>query len=163
MVLTVASPGFDERSAPCKHGSGRQESFDNIPLCQPWEWGGSSQLDYEDCGPRKPFFLIEGNVNFRFKHSVKPQEWYNPRPESIGRVVAELCTRSGIHKSLVIQKADNSFCIYLYKRDDSDIEAKRSSAVGWIGEVGPSFADSIERAKELAAEYLPPDTEASAS
>lgn len=95
---------------------------------------------------------------FNRKKPSPPHEWYNPKPESIGQVVAALLTQSGSHKSLVIRTKETRFCVYLYKRDESDIAARRSSAVGWIGEVGPSFTDTLERAKELAAEYLPAES-----
>ena len=91
---------------------------------------------------------------FREK-SCTPQEWYNPKPESIGEVVAEIVTQNGKYKSLVIRNKQDKFCVYLYERDESDIVARRSSAVGWIGTIGPSITDNIERAKELANEYLP--------
>lgn len=94
---------------------------------------------------------------FHRKKPSPPHDWYNPKPESMGQVVAELHTQNGSHKSLVIRTKENTFCVYLYKRDESDIAAKRSSAVGWIGEVGPSLTDTIDRAKELAAAYLSPE------
>lgn len=86
-----------------------------------------------------------------------PHEWYNPKPESIGEVVAEIGTQDGKHKSLVIRTKQDRFHVYLYERDGSDVAARRSSAVGWIGTVGPSITDSIESAKKLATEYLPPE------
>ncbi len=89
------------------------------------------------------------------KKSCAAKVWYNPKPESIGEIVTELTTQNGGYKSLVIRTKEGQFCVYLYKRDESDIMAKTSSAFGWIGQVGPSFTDTIEKANELAAEYLP--------
>lgn len=98
---------------------------------------------------------------FRRKNPTPPHEWYNPKPESIGQIEAELRTQSGSHKVLVIRTKEGTFCVYLYRRDESDILARGSNTVGWIGEVGPSITDTIERAKELATEYLPVESEVS--
>lgn len=89
--------------------------------------------------------------------SKKPRaqhEWYNPKPESIGEVVAQIISPDGQHKSVVIRTKENTFCVYMYERDESDIESGMSDAVGWIAHSGPSITDSIERAQALAAEYL---------
>ena len=91
---------------------------------------------------------------FRRTKIRSTREWYNPQPESIGEVVAELRAQSGNYKSLVIRTKADTFRVYLYKRDESDIKARTSCAVGWIGQEGPSITDTIVRAKELASEYL---------
>jgi len=89
------------------------------------------------------------------KKSCSTHEWYNPKPEAIGEIVTELGTQDGSHKSIVIRTKEDTFCVYLYERDESDVQAGMSDAIGWVGRTGPSYTDTIEKAKELAAEYLP--------
>ncbi len=82
------------------------------------------------------------------------EEWYNPNPDNIGEVVFQFITENGRNKAVIIKRKDGNYVVHGYIIDDSDFIAGYDDAVGWVSESGPSFTDSIERAKEIANEYI---------
>ena len=86
--------------------------------------------------------------------SNSSQDWHNPAPESLGEVLLELKALDGRNKAAIIRNAQGNYIVHGYSLDDSDLVAGYDNFVGWVSDSGPSITDSLERAKNLAEEYL---------
>jgi len=88
----------------------------------------------------------------KYKKSPK-KDWHNPPPENVGYIISEIIADNGRKKAVIVKNNQGNFYMYGYLIDDSDFISGYSDVIGWVS-YGPSITDALEKANQLAEEFL---------